>query len=161
MGLDIGTRRIGVALSDELGIIASPTDTIHIPKDMQSDTQLIASTITTTLQKHAVRRIVVGLPRNMKGERGVQAEWTIRVADALREALREAHIPVSLYDERLTSVAAERADATGRQTRARRTREQSGRTSIDARAAALILQGYLDRERSRRRERLDDAEDDA
>lgn len=156
IGLDIGTRRIGVAVSDELGIIATPTTTIHIPEDQQIHNDKTIHKVIALVREYGARRVVAGLPRNMKGERGVQAEWTERFVAALRDALRGDHVPVSLYDERLTTVAAEKVIPRRATTPAQRKREQTGRHSVDARAAALILQGYLDRQRHRERQRLDE-----
>jgi len=154
MGLDVGTRRIGVARSDELGLIASPETTLAVAEGADGVAGAVTA-LAALAQSWDVARVVVGMPRNMRGERGVQAEWTTQFADALRAALRDVHIPVSTYDERLSSAEAERADrAVGGSAKKRRA-EPLGRTSLDARAAAIILQGYLDRERFRRDSALD------
>ncbi len=158
MGLDVGTRRIGVARSDELGMIASPKATVAVAEGAGGVEGAVAETAALA-RTWGVGRVVVGLPRNMRGERGVQAEWTRRFADALRVSLRPDGIPVSTYDERLSSVEAERADREMGGSARKRRAEPLGRTSLDARAAAIILQGYLDRERFRRDAALDDTHD--
>jgi len=154
IGLDVGTRRIGVARSDELGLMASPETTVAVAEGARGMAAAVAEIVGLTRQWSAAR-VVVGIPRNMRGEKGVQAEWTTQFADALRIALRAEHIPVSTYDERLSSVEAERADRATGGTAKKRRANPLGRTSLDARAAAVILQAYLDRERSRRGEVLD------
>lgn len=154
IGLDVGTRRIGIARSDELGLIASPKATVAVPEGPDGVGAAVAE-IAALVRTWGAGRVVVGLPRNMRGERGVQAEWTRRFADALRAALRPDGIPVSTYDERLSSVEAERADREMGGSARKRRAAPLGRTSLDARAAAIILQGYLDRERYRRDQTLD------
>lgn len=167
MGLDVGTHRIGVAVSDELQIIASPETTLHISQK-NNDPSTVITEIIALVQQYAVWRIVVGLPRNMKGERGVQARWTEEFVAHLRTALEPLHVSIAFVDEQLTTAQAARTFQKPRsQTRgawsAREESEQQesrsrtraahpprdGRTSLDARAAALILQGYLDRRRNR------------
>lgn len=148
VGLDVGTRRIGVAVSDELQLIASPEATMKVEQGRGGEAAAIA-TIAAMVRRFGARRVVVGLPRNMKGERGVQAEWTETFVAALRAVLNPEQIYVSLYDERLTSVEAARTlrqeSGAGRDKRG----GVAGRQTVDARAAALILQGYLDRRRAR------------
>lgn len=148
MGLDVGTRRVGVARSDELGLIASPEATVVVPEGAGGVAAAVAE-IAALARAWGVGRVVVGMPRNMRGERGVQGEWTKKFADALRVALRPDGVAVSTYDERLSSVEAERADRALGGTAKKRRAEPLGKTSLDARAAAIILQGYLERERYR------------
>jgi len=81
----------------------------------------------------------------MKGERGVQAKWTEAFVAALRTELNPAGIYVTFIDERLTSVQAERSFRLGEGPSRRKPTSKVGRQTVDARAAALILQGYLDR----------------
>jgi putative Holliday junction resolvase len=167
IGLDIGTRRIGVATSDELGLIAAPTRVLVVSQSPNGEGDAIAS-ITALVRETGATRVVAGVPRNMKGEHGVQAEWTEQFVQQLREALRAIHIPIALIDERWSTTLAERfdherpdwlLDAQWGKVRDRRdARDQVNRRShkrsdnrdaIDARAAAVILQGYLDRQRAR------------
>ena len=130
LGLDIGSKRTGVAISDELGITAQPLETID-SKDIERVINLI--------EEYKVEELVVGLPLNMNGSQGPKAREVISATDSLKGKLS---IPVRMWDERLTTVGIEkeliRADVSRRKRR----------KSIDKLAAQLILQGYLD---SRRR----------
>jgi putative Holliday junction resolvase len=172
IGLDIGTHRIGVAVSDDLHMIASPETTIGVPQTPGGRAHAIAE-IAALVQRVGARRVVAGLPRNMKGERGVQAEWTEEFVATLRAALNPEGVYVVLFDERLTSAQAGRSFRAGdrsfdqaassadwrRQShdtqRAndrfshRKPTRKEGRQTVDARAATLILQGYLDLRRGR------------
>jgi putative Holliday junction resolvase len=163
LGLDIGTRRIGVAVSDELGLIAVPETVITVAATGDGEGKAIAA-IVATAQRTGATRIVAGVPRNMKGERGVQAEWTEAFIARLRSMLREIHIPLATIDERWSTSLAERFDRErpdwllddqwgrvrdrrdARDQVNRRRRRGADRDQIDARAAAVILQGYLDRQ---------------
>ncbi|MFC1913273.1 Holliday junction resolvase RuvX [Chloroflexota bacterium] len=130
MGLDLGDKRIGVALSDPQGILASPLAIIDC-KDEASD----ITAITALVYEHGVERIVVGLPRSMDGSIGKQAE---KVKDFTQNLCRYTEVPVEFRDERLTTVSAKRL------ARAATTKKTRGKVRYDAAAAALILQGYLD-----------------
>lgn len=134
LGLDLGQARIGVAISDDRGRIAVPFGTIHTgaPQDVKAIAKLVV--------EHGIGRIVVGLPLSLKGERGAAAAHAERFAEALRGFL---DVPVDLHDERLSTVEADRAlKQTGAGGRKRR-------RAIDASAATVILQSWLD---SRRRD---------
>jgi putative Holliday junction resolvase len=128
--LDIGDRRIGVAISDPGGILASPLTIIE-----RSDDERDVEVISGLASQHQVGRIIVGLPRSMKGEIGEQAEKVQAFTHKLA-----SHVPVEVEfrDERLTTVSAQRLM---RSAITRKTRKQ---TKDDAVAAAIILQGYLD-----------------
>ena len=135
MALDVGDVRIGVAVSDPLGLTAQPLPTI-------TRTKLVAdlAAIHALVQQQAVGTLVVGLPLTLRGERGPQANKVAGFADALR---RHVQVPVTLVDERLTTVEGERAlQAGGLSSRKRR-------GAIDQVAAQLILQQYLETERQR------------
>jgi putative Holliday junction resolvase len=135
MGLDVGDKRIGVAISDEGGVIATPTETVEresLARDIARITGLAAS--------QEVSGIVVGLPLSMDGTEGRQAQKVRQFISSLGGKTNVSVIP---WDERLTTVAAERALLEGDMTRARR------RQVIDQVAAALILQSYLDYRRHR------------
>ncbi len=130
LGLDIGDKRIGVALSDPQGILASPFTIIN-----RKDERLDIEAIVDIVNQQQVKQIVVGLPRSMDGSIGKQAEkveaFTQRLSD-------HTEVPVEFRDERLTTVSAKRLrQAVNR----KKTREK---VRHDAIAAALILQGYLD-----------------
>jgi putative Holliday junction resolvase len=135
MGLDFGTKRIGVALSDELFITAQGRDTI-IRKTPQSD---IAS-IENIVKENGVSEIVVGLPLNMDSSLGPKAKETLQFVDDLSKALG---IPVKTWDERLTSVQAEKVLLEADISRSRRRRVS------DKIAAQVILQNYLDARKAR------------
>lgn len=132
LGLDIGDRRVGVAVSDETGTIATPHG-VHTRRSAPED---IAQLAQLARQLGAVA-IVAGLPLNMDGTEGQQARKTRALAEAIAS---EAQLPLHYLDERLTSVEADRAMVEGGLTRrARKKRE-------DALAAVLILQAWLARE---------------
>jgi putative Holliday junction resolvase len=146
MGLDVGDKWIGVAMSDETGLIASAQDPIR-RSSLAHDLAAIAS----RLQEWNVGQIVVGLPLNMNASVGPQAVKTMEFVDHLRAV---SGVPVATWDERLTTREAERILI---QQDVRRERRKA---KIDGLAAALILQGYLDRERmSRAREETHMADD--
>jgi putative holliday junction resolvase len=133
MGLDPGERRIGVALSDELRLLATPL-TILERRSRTVDFARIAE----LARAHEVHEIVVGHPRTLGGEIGPQARRAERFAD---EVGRAVNVPVKLWDERYSTVeATERMDRGGKRRPGRRPRS-------DAAAAAVILQGYLDSRR--------------
>ncbi|HYM91907.1 MAG TPA: Holliday junction resolvase RuvX [bacterium] len=129
LGLDLGTRRIGVALSDPTGTVATPL-LVLAHTDRRRDLAAVARLAAA----HGVARIVVGWPRNMDGTRGPAARRAEAFADALR---RLVDVPIDLWDERLSTVA---ADRTLREVGVRRDRRRVVRDQI---AAALILQAYL------------------
>src|SRR5579864_2332992 len=130
LGLDLGTRRIGVALSDPTGTVAAPLQTIAhaaLHKDLAEAAALARA--------YAVDRIVIGWPRNMDGSVGPAA----RRAEAFARALRRlVGVPVDLWDERLSTAAAERALI---ESNARRDHRRAVRDRV---AAALIVQAYLE-----------------
>lgn len=130
MGIDYGTARIGVALSDELQMLAHPAETIAVAKTANPAARIAA----LVLEKN-VERIVVGLPRHMNGSVGASAEEARAFAEKLKALVS---CEVRTWDERLSTVAAHRAlqeaGKTSRQTRG----------YIDQVAAQMLLQGYLD-----------------
>ncbi len=130
LGLDIGDKRIGVALSDPQGILASPLTIISCKDD-----RLDIEAITGIISQNQVEQIIVGLPRSMDGSIGKQAE---KVKVFTQKLCEHTDLPVRFRDERLTTVSAKRLrQAVNR----KKTREK---VRHDAMAAALILQGYLD-----------------
>jgi putative Holliday junction resolvase len=133
LGLDIGDRRIGVALSDPEGILASPLTII----DRTEDSQALAAII-EIINKHDVGQVVVGLPRSLGGSLGEQAEKVKDFADRLAGQIK---VPLEYRDERLTTVMARRLK------RASGGKKTRGKARYDAQAAALILQDYLDESR--------------
>ena len=130
LGLDIGDRRIGVALSDPEGILASPFTIIN-----RQDDSLDIKAITDIISQQQVGQIVVGLPRSLDGSLGKQAE---RVKEFTQKLCSHTQVPVEHRDERLTTVMAERLK------RAAGSKKSRKKARHDAQAAAIILQGYLD-----------------
>jgi len=130
MGLDIGDRRIGVALSDPGGILASPF-TIIERVGLQQDIEAIAG----IARQQEVGRVIIGLPRSMDGTLGSQAG---KVQEFVEELRGHLDVPVEFRDERLTSVTARRLlQRSG-------SRKGRGKVRYDAAAAAVILQSYLE-----------------
>jgi putative Holliday junction resolvase len=130
LGLDIGDRRIGVALSDPEGILASPLTVIN-----RRDEKLDIKAITDIVSQKQVGQIVVGLPLSMDGSLSRQAE---KVQDFVQKLSEHIEIPVEYRDERLTTILAERLMQTVD------TKKTGKKARHDAQAAAIILQGYLD-----------------
>jgi putative Holliday junction resolvase len=135
IGLDVGDARIGVAVSDPLGLTAQPHSVIR--RDRKGGEY---SALQRIIEEFDVNRIVVGLPLNMDGSVGQQAHRVQKFADELRRLL--PHIEIEFWDERLSSVASEQMliDSGMRRHERRRT--------IDKVAATIILQTYLDRQRA-------------
>ncbi len=134
MALDIGGRRIGVALSDPGRVLASPLTTLRAEPRAAAIARIAA-----LAAQHEVAAIVVGLPLTLTGEVGPQAQIVQTFADELRQVVA---VPVHLFDERLTSVAAERMMIElGIKPDRRKER-------IDEVAAAIILQDFLDARRN-------------
>ena len=134
LALDYGDRRIGIALSDELGLAARPLMTLARttwPRDLER--------LAAIIREHDVRRIVVGLPLDMDGGRGGRARLTETFIERIRGA---TGLPVLPWDERLTTVQAERILISGDVSRARR------RKVIDQVAAVILLQAWLDAQRA-------------
>jgi putative Holliday junction resolvase len=127
LGLDIGDRRIGVALSDPQGILASPLTIIE-----RRDEQTAIRAIVDIVSQKEVGRIIVGLPLSMDGSISEQAK---KVEAFIHELSDHTEVPIEFRDERLTTLSAKRLMQGVRKTRKARD---------DAVAAALILQSYLD-----------------
>ena len=134
LGVDFGRARIGLAVSDELGLLAHPVKTIPASHDA-------AKHIGQIVREKNVERVVIGLPRHMNGSLGEAAGEALAFAGKLRKLLS---CEVVTWDERLTTIAANRALRDGGQ----KTRES--RNVVDQVAAQMILQGYLDGLRSAR-----------
>jgi len=131
MGLDVGSRRIGIAVTDPLGITAQGLETLQ-RKNKRTD----FAQLEVLIHKYQVKEIVVGLPLRMSGEEGIQSDKMRAFADDLRTRFG---LPVHLWDERLTSVEANRL--------LRETElsiEKRGK-AVDRMAAVLILQGWMER----------------
>lgn len=133
LALDVGSKRIGLAVSDELGFIAQALKTLDT-KGRQRDIESIVRIV----NEMDVSEIVVGMPYNMDGSEGPQAQKVLEFADQLSRATT---VPVLKWDERMSTVAAERILLEADLSRLKR------RKVIDKVAAAIILQGYLDSKR--------------
>ena len=137
MALDLGEKRIGVAVCDPDGVLASPYKTIDRSGDVGRDHREVFGTVAEL----GAGRVVVGLPLDMSGRRGAAAAATEKEVEKLREALS---VPVELLDERLTTVSAARSlQSAGMNSRRQR---RGGR--IDQEAATLLLQAWLDARRN-------------
>lgn len=137
LGVDYGERRIGVALSDPSATIAQPLPTLPRRKGKRPPVAKLIAIIA----EHDVAGIVVGLPLSLDGE---ENEWTREVRAFGEKLGTRADRPVAFIDERMTSVSAERAVRSIGLPR----RERERKERIDAAAAVLILQSYLDRLRN-------------
>ena len=130
LGIDHGDARIGLAVSDELGMLAHPLETIHL-REITDPVAHIAAIVA----RDRIGMIVLGLPRNMDGSYGPAAEKVRAFAEKLRAA---CPCNLKLWDERLTTVAAQRSlHEAGRNAK-------NSREVIDQVAAQMILQGWLD-----------------
>jgi putative Holliday junction resolvase len=132
LGIDYGRRRIGLALSDEEEILASPLPP-HVRR--HSEERDIAA-LASRIKRHTVKAVVVGWPLNMDGSRGEMAREAELFADRIRQ---QTGLPTELFDERLTSTEAERVLVEANLPRRRR------KELRDSLSATLILQGHLDR----------------
>jgi putative Holliday junction resolvase len=132
LGLDVGSKTIGVAVSDELGWTAQGLKTIQIQEDEQKSG---IPELEEIIQEYGIEKIIVGLPKNMNGTIGPRGEISLQFAKLLKNRFG---LPVELWDERLTTMAAERILLTADVSRKKR------KKVIDKMAASLILQSYLD-----------------
>ena len=132
LGIDYGRRRIGLALSDEEGILASPLPTYVRGRSEERDIARLA----TLIARHGATAVAVGLPLNMDGSRGEMARAAEAFADRIQ---KKTALPVELFDVRLTSSEAERVLLEANLPRRRR------KELRDSLSAVLILQGHLDR----------------
>lgn len=145
VALDVGDRRIGIAVSDALGITAQPIETytrVGYGPDVRRISQIA--------QQYETNRILCGLPLNMDGTRGFQAEKVAQLA----EKLEEAGLVVSYYDERMTTVLAEDALLEANMSRENRKKK------VDMVAAVMILQSYLDAQATQNAQADADESDD-
>lgn len=133
MGLDLGERRIGVALSDPTATLATPLDTVHRRRGKRPPLKALEG----LARAHDVAGLVVGLPLTLSGDEDAWCAEVRRIGD---ELARRLEIPVAYVDERMTSVQAEQAVRSSGRRRAQR--EEKDR--VDAAAAAVILQRHLD-----------------
>jgi putative holliday junction resolvase len=133
LGLDVGTRRIGMAVSDPLGITAQGLETLQ-----RRNKKYDLAALERVIRQYEVREIVIGLPLRLSGTEGTQAEKMQAFAQDLR---RHFHLPVHLWDERLTSAEANRLLKEAELSIEKRAK------AVDRMAAVLILQGWMERNR--------------
>ncbi|MFC9418249.1 Holliday junction resolvase RuvX [Bacillus mobilis] len=132
LGLDVGTKTVGVAMSDEMGWTAQGMETIRINEERGN---FGFDRISELVKQYNVDKIVVGLPKNMNGTIGPRGEACQQFAENLRELLQ---LDVVMWDERLSTMAAERLLISADVSRKKR------KQVIDKMAAVVILQGFLD-----------------
>lgn len=130
LALDHGTRRIGVAVSDELRMIAQPLE--FIPAEPFAD---FLARLRELLREKEVGLVLVGLPRNMDGSHGPAAQ---KVQEFVAALTNHISVPIRTWDERLTSVQANRILIQGR------VRREKRKAKVDQMAAAILLQSFLD-----------------
>ena len=137
IGIDFGMARLGIAISDERQIIAAPYETIHAEKKTELTVAKILVLLQQLQETHAcdIEEIIVGLPLMMSGRTGFQADEVKHFVQLLSQATT---IPVRTWDERLSTVQAERSLRESRMTRKKRSKV------VDIVSAAIILQSYLD-----------------
>lgn len=135
LGLDLGAKRIGVAVSDSEGLLATPIEVIFRQKDARQDYLAVVELV----KEWEVNIVVVGMPYSLDGQEGPMAQKTLEEVKSLSDIL-----PVSVvtYDERLTTVTAERS------LREQGVSSKEGRKVIDQLAAAVLLQAWLDKQQT-------------
>ena len=132
LALDVGERRIGIAVSDALGITAQGVETYTRTDDLNRDLEYLIS----VAKKYEPVKLLFGLPKNMDGSEGFQAQSVREFADAL---INKCNYEYAFYDERLTTVSAHQVLSVGN------VRGKKRKGVVDKIAAVLILQGYLER----------------
>lgn len=142
LGIDLGERRMGLAVSDSLGITAQGLKTIQIQKPEDRYTKIME-----IIKENKIERLVFGLPKNMNGSLGPQAKKVQEYAQKLGIL---ANLPIDFEDERLSTVRAEQVLLEANQSRAKR------KKSIDRLSAVIILQSYLDHRQSLLKKRNND-----
>ena len=135
LGLDLGTKRIGVAVSDSEGLLATPIEVIFRQKDARQDYLAVVELV----KEWEVNIVVVGMPYSLDGQEGPMAQKTLEEVKSLSDILP---VPVVTYDERLTTVTAERS------LREQGVSSKEGRKVIDQLAAAVLLQAWLDKQQT-------------
>ena len=141
LGLDLGTKTIGLALSDTMRVIATPMQTL-----VKGKFKVDAAKLLSLIETHQIGGLVLGMPRNLNGTEGPRAQSTRAFA---RNLSARTNCPILFWDERLSTVAVERTLLEADATRKRRAEV------IDKMAAAFILQGVLDRLKHLDAEHLD------
>ncbi|HWD51992.1 MAG TPA: Holliday junction resolvase RuvX [Acidimicrobiales bacterium] len=140
VGIDLGSRRIGVAVSNSGRTLASPRSTVERTGDRERDRRALIDLV----MEVEARVVVVGLPLSLDGSRGTAAVEAEAEADALRSRLQPQGVAVELFDERLTTVTAHQSLAAGGR------RSKARRKVIDRSAATVLLQAWLEAQRDSR-----------
>lgn len=135
IGLDLGSKTIGIAISDESGIVATPVETIYY---RSNQLEFGLEKLLPILKEKNVGKIVLGLPRNMDGSTGSQGEYSLSFKAMLEEA---TGLEVILIDERLTSMLVSKVMTSGEASR------KQQKSAVDKLAATVILQTYLDQKK--------------
>jgi len=143
LGVDLGAKRIGLALSDPSGILATPYDTIVRTGDVVAE----RGKIVAAAQEAEAVVIVVGLPRALSGKLGEAARAALAEVEALQELTRDLGIEVDTYDERFTTMIAHQGLQQAHPRKQRR--QKAKREQVDAAAATVLLQSWLDARGSR------------
>ena len=143
LGLDYGTKTVGVAISDPLGLTAQGMEIIR--REEENKLRRTLARIEAIVDEYGVTEIVLGLPKNMNNTQGVRVESTMDFKDKLE---RRTGLPVIMWDERLTTVAADRAMMEAG------IRRENRKEYVDKIAASFILQGYLDSLAFKKKENL-------
>ncbi|MCR5350531.1 MAG: Holliday junction resolvase RuvX [Acholeplasmatales bacterium] len=133
LGLDLGSRTLGVAISDELGMLARPLETLRFKDDDYETAYLY---VIETCKKEKIKEVVLGLPRHMNGDQGVRAQISYDFKDKIEQ---NSDIKVHLEDERMTTIIVDKAMISGNMRREKRKEKK------DEMAAVVILQSFLDR----------------
>ncbi|MCE0455074.1 MULTISPECIES: Holliday junction resolvase RuvX [Staphylococcus] len=133
LGLDVGSKTVGVAISDLMGWTAQGLDTLRINEELED---FGIDQLVTIIKEHNVGSVVIGLPKNMNNSIGFRGEASLRYKELLKESLPD--IEIIMWDERLSTMAAERSLLEADVSRQKR------KKVIDKMAAVFILQGYLD-----------------
>lgn len=133
MGLDFGSKTVGVAISDELLLTAQGIETIE--RKEENKLRKTLARIEELIVEYEVKELVLGLPKNMNDSLGIRAELSLEFKDKLE---RRTGLPVTMWDERLTTVAADRVMMEAG------IRREHRKEYADTIAACFILQGYLD-----------------
>ncbi|QPC46991.1 Holliday junction resolvase RuvX [Mangrovibacillus cuniculi] len=134
MGLDVGTKTVGVAVSDAMGWTAQGIETVKIDEEAG---ELGLARLADLIKEYEVSKVVIGLPKNMNNTLGPRGEACMLYADRVRDTF---NLPVEMWDERLSTMAAERVLLEADVSRQKR------KKVIDKMAAVMILQGFLDRQ---------------
>ena len=133
MGLDFGSKTVGVAVSDPLGITAQGIEIVR--RTSENKLRKTLARIEALVAEYQVTEFVLGLPKNMNGTIGPRAQTVMEFADALKEKIK---LPIHFWDERLTTVEAHKMMIDAGMRRDKR------KKNVDRIAAVLILQGFLD-----------------